>query len=164
MLKLAGSVMIVSAAFFCGFYKAYSLKQRSESLSRTITALAVLESEISYGKRDIKSIFKTIGETQKLPLFADAAEEMSVHNSKTALCRSIDKQAMFLSGTDKSILKLLAENLGMTDTKNQLGAIAHVRSLLEEAQNSALEEYKKNGRFYRSAGILCGLLAVILLY
>lgn len=164
MLKLTGAMLIIISSAFLGFYKAYTLKKRCDSLDKVIAALKTLGSEIAYTKRDIKSVFETIGDTQNLPLFRCTAEKMKVKNCRKALCESIDEQKMYLLGTDNEILKLLAENLGMTDAETQIGAIEHACTRLEDARKNAVLEYEKNSRLYRSTGILCGLLTVILLY
>lgn len=164
MLKLTGAILIIMSSAFLGFYKAYTLKKRCDSLDKLIAALKTLRSEIAYTKRDIKNIFETIGDTQNVQLFHRTAEKMKVQNCKKALCESIDEQKMYLLGTDNEILKILAENLGMTDTETQTGAIEHACIRLEDARKDAIFEYEKNSRLYRSTGILCGLLTVILLY
>lgn len=164
MLKLTGALFIILSSAILGFYKAYTLKQRCDSLDKIIAALKTLKTEISYTKMDIKSIFMSIGDTQNLQLFCCAAEKMDTENCRRALCDSVDEQKMYLLGTDNEVLKILAENLGMTDTETQTGAIEHACIRLEEARKNAGTEYEKNSRLYRSAGILCGLLTVILLY
>ena len=68
-----------------------------------------------------------------------------------------------MSGADKEVLCVLAENLGMTDSVSQIKELRHAKMLLENAAKAAGSEYEKSGKLYRSAGALAGLAAVILL-
>lgn len=164
MLKLTGAVMIVGGGAVWGFLQADKLKKRSEELSKIISALRLLENDISYGKRDIKNALNSIGKIQGVKIFSDAAENMNTNGIKKAFLTALEKEGECLLGTDKEAMKILAENLGMTDSASQISSIRHAIGILEGAQDSAAAEYARSGRLYRNIGVLAGLAAVILLY
>lgn len=163
MLKLTGAVMIVAAAVIWGIMQADRLKKRQQELCRLTSALSLLENEISYGKRDIKNILITVGEIQGAEIFKAAGEYVEECGIKNGFLKAVENKGEFLSGADKEVLCVLAENLGMTDSVSQIKELRHAKMLLENAAKAAGSEYEKSGKLYRSAGALAGLAAVILL-
>lgn len=162
MFKFAGAVLIVCASAVWGFAASERLKKRRCELTRTISALCILENEIMYGKRDIKSVLRTAGELQGLEMFKKGAERTEKVGIRNGLASAVTENNALL-GTDKEILYMLAERLGMTDTEEQVKNIRHAAGLLEAAEKDAEREYGKSGKLYRTGGILAGCAAVILL-
>lgn len=162
MLKLIGSLLVIGASTAVGFALAGKLYKRSHTLEGIIFALRLLETEISYGKRDIKTIMHEIGKSQGIELFTMAANMINDKGIRGAIEDALDSCDTIL-GTDKMPIRVLAENLGMTDTQSQISAIRSARKSLTEAQREAAAEYAKSARLYRNAGALGGIFAVILL-
>lgn len=164
MLRLTGALFIISACGLWGFLKAENMKKRIDNLGKIISALTLLENEITYGKRNIKKAMKSIGDIQNLPLFIHAAEKMDQYSAGEALCNALKTKDTFLLGTDNEILEIMAEDLGKTDTRSQIKSIEYAKCRLESVKKTAEEEYIKSGRLYRSMGILVGTMAVIILF
>ncbi len=162
MLKLTGAVIILIATTIWGFLESDKLKKRYAGIKKIISGLVLLENEVSYGKRDIKTALMSIGEIQDIELFKNAAIYTESSGIKKGFCRALEKEKCIL-GTDKETLRILAENLGMTDSNAQINSIRHTKCLLESAEESAACEYEKSGKLYKSAGLLGGFAAVILL-
>lgn len=163
MLKLIGACLIIGGGTVWGFFEADKLLRRTEKLEQIVFALKLLENEVVYGKRDIKSSLSLIGKNQGPEYLVYAAENIERLGIKTALCESVDKYEKDILGTDKNTLKILWDNLGMTDSASQVKAIRHVKGILEEAKTAAESEYAKTGKLKRSMGFLGGVFAVILL-
>ncbi len=163
MLKLTGAVMIIVSAALWGFMQSDRLKRRRTELTRIISGLTLLENEITYGKRDIKRILISVGEMNELEFFELAGEYVECYGIKDGFLKAVQEKCDMLLGTDKEVLSVLSENLGMTDGGTQIKSIRHAKALLENAEVAASESYEKNGRLYRSAGVLAGLATVILL-
>lgn len=164
MLKLIGAAMIIAAGTAWGFGEADKLKKRSEELEKIVSALELLENDIAYGKRDIKSALCCIGEIQGVTIFRIAAENIEKSGIKGALLQALHEGENYLLGTDKEVLEILSENLGMTDSSTQIKSLRHARGMLMQAKGFADEEYAKSGKLKRNIGVLGGIFAVILLF
>lgn len=164
MLKLMGAAMIIAAGTAWGFGEAYKLKKRSEELEKIVSALELLENDIAYGKRDIKSALYGIGEICGVEIFKKTAESIEKSGIKEALLQALHENGEYLLGTDKEALEILSENLGMTDIATQIKSLRHAGGVLKQAKCSADGEYAKSGKLKRSIGVLGGIFAVILLF
>ncbi len=162
MLKLCGGGLIVLGAAMWGFLKAMHLKKREEELSKIISGLAFLENEIVYEKRDIKYALSAVGKISGCSFFSEAAADIE-QGIAQAVKSAMGKCCENLSGTDKSVLLSLGENLGMSDTCTQVKSILHTKEQLLIFKNQAICDYEKFGKMYKSIGVLSGLAIVILL-
>jgi len=164
MIKLLGTLLIVSSSGALGFLKSQRLKKRSDSLSRLISALVLLETEISYGRKSIKDAFLSIGASENMPFFTLVSEKIGNMSVSDAFSNSIKCCDMCLLGTDNIVLLEFASTLGSLDTASQIKSITHTKELLSIAQKEAYEYYKKYGRFYRNMGLLLGILFSLILF
>lgn len=164
MFKLAGAVMILLSSGWLGIIKSERLRKRTENIEKIISALNLLENEISYGRRDIKTALKSTGDTQRLTLFSEAAELMDSLPAGEALSRAVGNQRLCLIPADCEVLNVLAEKLGMTDCATQIKSIDFARKQLENLAVDSHAVYEKMGRMYRGIGFLAGGLAVIMLF
>lgn len=162
MFRIIGAAMIIFAGSMIGFLKSENLKKRVECLDRIISGLNLLETDISYREKDLAKTLFSIGENHKIGMFISIAKNLSGCGIKTATGKALAEEE-FLLERDKAPIRALAENLGMTDSVTQTGAIKRaVLNLLEEKKN-AQAEYARLGRLYRSCGVLCGILGAIIL-
>jgi len=122
-----------------------------------------LESEISYGKKDIKSILFQIGKCQNLPLFCEISENIANLGVTTSFLTALEKENLFLTETDTEILIDFSKNLGSMDTNSQKKSINHAKNQLKLALDNAKNNYEKLGKLYRNIGFLFGLFFTILL-
>ncbi len=164
MLKLIGAVMIIFGGGFWGISQSAALKKRKDTIEALITALSLLETEISYGKRDIKKILKGIGIAQNLWIFTNISDQLYEMSLSEAFNAAVKNRDTYLSVEDKDILLTMAENLGKTDTQNQFKCISYTKKRLEAARLCAAEDCAGKGHLYRGAGILIGSMAAIILF
>ena len=162
MLKLIGAVIILVSGSVWGFLMSDKLKRKAQELGKIISGLMLLENEIYYGKRDIKTVLSSIGDSQKIEMFKDVSENIEKNGIKLSFSDAIKKNSLLL-GTEKEALTVLSENLGMTDSDTQIKSIRHAKKLLETAKDVADEEYEKSGKLFKSAGVLGSIAVVILL-
>lgn len=162
MLRLIGSFMIIVAGSAIGFLKADSLKKRVEELEKIITGLNLLETDIGYGRKDLKEILIAIGESQGIGLFLEIAKCMDEIGIKKAVCSALLEEES-LKPTDIAPILELGENFGMTDVTSQIKAIKRTVSVLSERKSEAEEEYKRLGKLYREGGVLGGILGAVIL-
>ena len=163
MLKLIGAAMIIATGAFWGYSRSAMLKCRADSLSAIISALNLLESEVSYAKSSIKSALLSSGRACGAEIFTYAAEKVDEIGVGEAFSAAVDNKGTCLSEKDRTQLKLLCQNMGISGASAQLKSIAYVKELMCAARLNAEMEYEKSGRLYRSIGVLAACAAVILL-
>ena len=164
MIKLLGTLLIITASSALGFLRSQRLKKRSDNLSRLISALVLLETEISYGQRSIKDALLSIGISENMPFFSHISEKIGSLSVSDAFSDSIKCCDMCFSGTDNTTLLEFASTLGSLDTSSQIKSIMHTKELLGIAQKESYEYYKKYGRLYRNMGLLLGILFSLILF
>ncbi len=162
MFRLIGAGLIIFAGSMIGFLKSDGLKKRAECLDRIISGLNLLETDISYSETDLYGALFSIGENHKIGMFKTIAKNLSKDGIRVAIDKALGEEE-FLLERDKAPLLALADNLGMTDSVTQTGAINRAVSGLLEGKKNAQEEYAKLGRLYRSCGVLGGILGAIIL-
>ncbi len=167
MIKLAGALCIVLSASYIGFYRAETLRKRLMYLRNIKISLNMLESEISFSQNILERVFKRIdGISNTEGLFLKTSERIGEMGIKMAWNTSVDDVSadMCLKKQDKEALYIFGEGLGMSDKDNQIKNIRHTENMIDSLLNEAEDEYRKNGRLYRSAGFLTGLFAAVILY
>ena len=162
MLRLIGGCMIIIAGTMFGVIKSDALKFRARSLEKIISGLSLLETDISYGKRNLRDSLFAIGKNHGIDFFSKTASVLPVNGIKTALDVALTEENSLLE-KDKAQLRFLGENLGMTDAGSQSAAIKRTILNLEEEKKEATSEYERLGKLYRSAGFLAGMLGAIIL-
>ena len=164
--KLIGAVMIEAACAFMGFYASDRLGKRKKYLGNIISAMSVLETEISFGANRLKRAFEAVDAMiDTRGLFSAAAERLEKEGVRRAWAGAVSekKAELRLDAGDAEVLEMFGGRLGMTDTDEQIKNIAHVKSLLAEREKAAADEYAKSGRLYRSGGVLGGMFLILML-
>ena len=162
MHRIVGAAMIILAGSLLGFLKADSLKRRVQNINRIISGLNLLETEISYERKNLKPVLFSIGERLRIDFFKRMSEEIDKNGIRKALKIALSEEEDLLE-EDKATILDLGENLGMTDRDSQVIAIKRAVSGLCEAKKQAETEYERLGRLYRSTGVLGGILVAIIL-
>lgn len=162
MVKIIGASMTAFAFGYLGFNISMSLKNRMTSLFDIVFSLEMLESEINFSVNKLKKAFER---ADRNGLFKSAAENIDSKGIKKAWQNSVEEHSdrLCLTNSDKDILIMLGNNLGMTDTDDQIKNIKYIKTMLTAQAKQAESEYNRLGKMYRSGGILCGLMAVIIL-
>ena len=163
MHRLVGAVLIILAGSMLGFLKSDSLKKRVDGIGKIITGLGLLQTDISYGRKNLKSALQSIGEHQEIDLFKRIAKEIDKNGIREAVSIALSEDGQYLLEKDKVPVLALAENLGMTDCGNQEIAIKRAMASLDEAKADAEAQYERLGRLYLSSGVLGGILVAIIL-
>lgn len=174
MLKLIGTVIVISAAAAIGWLQSASYAARPKQLRSIIVALQRLETSIVYGHASLDEAFHDLGEQLPSPenrLFVQAAQLMRSHEYMVMTAKEAWETAVHdvmkhtaLKKQDARILQDFGISLGISDREDQRNHIHHAVKRLEQEEQSAREEHSRYGTMYRSLGVLCGLLAVILMY
>ncbi|UHA72870.1 stage III sporulation protein SpoIIIAB [Paenibacillus sp. 481] len=174
MIKLIGATLIIAAAASMGWMKSASYAARPQQLRQMNNALQRLETAIVYGHTPLSAAFTDIGRQLRPPLqllFHAAAKaiESSAAVPRTAREAWHDALKQYGSATalkaeDLRVLVELGYSLGVSDRDEQKKHIRHAIKQLEQEEYTAREEFQRYGTMCRSLGVLCGVLAVILMY
>ena len=165
MLKLAGAAAIFLSCLSIGFIKSYRMKKRCDSLNSLILATERIGAEVSFTRKRLERIFNDTARDFYLPVFSDAAVLMLNLGARHAWCRSLSKYAddMALTANDIKAAKTL-RSIGDFSGDEQQKLIHTTLRLLELSYQDATDRYNKTGKLYRSCGVLCGMLGIILLF
>ena len=166
MIRFIGALMIIAAATFTGAYMNSRLHKRVKYLDSFSAALEYLKAHICFSDFEMeKALMLTDGISDTGGVFRETAESMKADGLKKAWKRAvyINADKMCLKPSDADALASLGERLGLTDAEDQKKNIENVLVSLAVCRAEAKAEYEKNGRLYRSCGVLCGALAVLLL-
>lgn len=165
MLKLFGSLMIGAVCAWYGFVLSDKLKKRMDFLDAFITSLTALETEISFGKYELRTIFKKLDNERLFGFYKRCAEhirETGIHDAWERAAADT-AGAAYLRENDINAISVLGSELGKTDIEGQRKNISRVRELLNICAENAREEYGRLSKVYRSCGVLAGVFVVIVL-
>lgn len=164
MFKLIGGGSVFLSCLVLGLFKSYRMKRRCESLSTLLLCTGRIAAETSFSRKRLERIFAEVSREFNMMIFSDAAIHIPADGVKSAWKNSLQKYAESMALTENDIKS--AERLGSVGDftgEEQQKCIRTVERLLELAQNEARADYERTGKLYRSSGVLCGVLAVILL-
>lgn len=164
MIRLFGAAMVAVSCIFCGYGAAERLRKRKEFLRAFFNSLAVLETEICFGRHDLQSIFLGLDERSLCKLYLDCAEDIPEMGITSAWRKNVEKiyGIGFLKSNDKTAVMSLVPGLGKSDTEGQKKIISAAAGLTERYLCEAEEEYVRLGRVYRGCGILSGAFVILM--
>lgn len=172
MVKLIGSAMVVIAATGYGLWKAASYSERAKELQKLISALQMLETEISYGATPLPEAFRRIGSRihGKIGLLLiDTGESLTRGDGSSAGQILQDKllqwsTQLHLRPEDQEIMFTFGHTLGNSDRLDQIKHIHLACTRLAAEESVARDERERLGKMWRYLGALTGLAAVIIMY
>lgn len=157
--------MIASAPVWLGFAAADRLRRRRDFLVAFGTTLVVLETEIEFGRYELKRIFSRMCDNKNVYGFYDiCSEKIEEKGIKKAWNDAVETVAdtAYLTDMDKDALLALGKELGMSDVSGQKKAIERCAALLSQGAENASGEYYRLARVYRSCGVLAGAFIVLM--
>lgn len=165
MLKFAGAAAVFISCLSIGFMKSHRMKKRCDTLRAMILATERIGAEVSFSKKRLERIFNEAARDFNLPVFSDAAVAMPRVGAKQAWKRSVGKYAddMALTENDIKAVKSLVAIADFGGSEQQR-CIGTTLKLLELSRADAADKFNTTGKLYRSCGVLCGILGVILLF
>jgi|GEM_PF-4522836 len=168
-MKLIGIIMTAGGFSYIGFIKSRKLRMRIRALSAAISALEIMENEISYSKKTVPEILCLLSnEAEDIirPIFEsvlnciDRSDEYTF-SEKWKVCVKDIAPHCFLSKDDIYILLKLSTIIGRYDSEEQVKSISLIVRMLSENMRCAEGEYASKSRIYRALSIAAGLAAVI---
>lgn len=171
MLKIFGSLIVVTATTIMGFYYAGVYKERVKQIRGIQYALNILESEIVYTSTPLIQAFINISERVNEPfkkLFFILSENLKNKNVESVsaafrqACVSLKGQLLF-ENEEIEVLDSFMKSLGTSDVEGQKKNFNITIKKLEYFEKKAEENRKKNERLFKYLGVSCGMLIVIIL-
>lgn len=164
MFKILCACFIIACTSFIGISASDKLKNRADTLKKIEHMFEEMSVLIRY---KAVTVFELIDELKNNSMlskldFLHIIKTDSFHSFSYSWINSIENSNCFLSQRDKELLKSFGERLGSSDIDGQLSSIALYKENFIKLKESAVDEYMKKSRLYRSFGILGGMFIAII--
>lgn len=171
-MKLIGACVVFVSATLIGLFAANAYAQRPREIRQLGIALQLLETEICYGAIALPIALDRVANRVRGPvgqLFKRASSHLSTEDglsTEDSWRRAVEQiwSQTTMKKSEKEILLHLGSVLGKSEKEDQRKHIRLTLTNLQQEELTAREEQQKYEKMCRSLGILCGLLAVILMY
>jgi stage III sporulation protein AB len=172
VFKLIGCILLLLATTGIGFIFANKLATRPKHIRRLIGALAILETEIGYGSRNLAIACQHIGD-RKLEAISELFRQMSLRlttmdGAATYDCLQLAVQDWWstsaMKTSEKEVFLQFCKTLGNSNRHDQLTHLALAKQNLQVEELKAREEQAQYEKMVRTLGVLAGALLIILLY
>lgn len=171
-LQWAGASLVMIGTAAAGFAKAERYRRRPRELRRLASVLRALKADVSFARTPLPEAMsrasdRAAGQPALARLLQDIAQRLETPGMTAAgafeavLADRIPLTA--LSPEDGEILAVFGKTAGLVGSAEQEAAIAAAIQLLEEREREALDDRARFERLYQTAGVLAGILIVILL-
>lgn len=172
ILKLAASVLIVFSGGVFGLTVAHSYGTRPEQLKTLRGALAMLETEITYGLTPLPDALLGVGhhiEGCVGKFFTEVGTLLNQDqgpSSGEAWEQSLEilREEASLTLGDTEILRQFGFSLGVSDRENQIKNLKLIQEQLRNQEAKAERLRDSNQRMWRTMGFLASLAVVFILY
>ena len=130
-----------------GFYKSISLKKQADRIYSLIRSFENIAEYIRLGNFEI------------LPLIEKCFSEELVYvkDNKVVVNKEILDTEIALKTEE------FLENVGMNDKKAEYERAVFYKDILQKEYDTALQNYRQQGRLYNTLGVLCGLFLILFL-
>ncbi len=161
LIKLLGGLIIVGACCFVGFEMSKELSGRVHILKEFITVLEKMHSLISYGKMPLSQLYAEISEDETI--VGRFFKNIEWTGEPSGEWKKELKKLPYITKSDIRVLQMLADNLGKTDSENQLRDIKLAINDLNSALSQAKEIETRDSKMYKSMSFFAGIAVAILL-
>ena len=171
ILRMAGTILIMSATLWFGAYLAAKERYRLKELEELERGILLLQSQIAYLSAPLPEVLESISWKTDGSIgegFQEAAERMAKRDGSSAedIWTEVWQKKTghtLLSAEDMEALLLFGKTLGYLDKEQQEGSIRLFLHYLEGSLEHGKKRLEKNGRLYYGMGGLSGLLLVVTL-
>lgn len=172
LLKLIGTVLILSSGLSFGLAVSQSYVKRMASIQSLLQALDIMEKEISYRMTPIPEILSVLAQNTSQPysilfrnvcmgLKKDPTRNLSVQWQESLL---EIQRPMNLSDDVCTVLRSFADVIGKYEVEEQRRTIFYISDRLKDYLLRAEKEKESKGKVYRTCSIATCILLVILLF
>jgi stage III sporulation protein AB len=172
ILKIIGSLIIIIASSFLGFYFSKDCSRRPQELRTLQAMLKMFENEITFLSNVLAEAFEKISRSntgEVSSFFKKTIDILKEDRSLTAsdaweraIKENITKTS--LNKEDGEILTSFGRMLGSSDLEGQIKNIGLTLTQLNLQEQKAEEARKKYETMYKTLGVLGGLTLIIILF
>lgn len=171
MIKIIGVMIVVFSGICFGFRKAEKEKKRLEQGIALKRMLYLLQGEIRYGFTPLPEAISVIARKTSLeiqPFLLEASRRLSTYEEESFFHVWQESMEEFLTPVilEKNFLgpiQNMGETIGYLDKEMQEKTIGFAIDQLEDEIFQMKDQVIKNCKMYRSLGLSCSLLIVIIL-
>ncbi|MFZ5353565.1 MAG: stage III sporulation protein SpoIIIAB [Bacillota bacterium] len=170
-IKLLGGILIIAASGLFGIALSNKYSCRPKDIRKLRTYLQMLETEIVYGATPLPYAFDSLAakaDREWVCFFSTISRNLiegRYYNVKTAWEDAVDNELseVYLNKEDRELMQSFGNILGSSDTEDQQKHFKLFYRQLEQQEQLADEDRKKNEKMYKSLGFLLGLVIFIIL-
>lgn len=170
MLKLVGSAVVVMCCGIAGMLVAGNYARRPADLRAGLSALQMLETEISYGATPLPEALAEVAQRcdrRVAALFSRAGRELTAGQGITAREAWDTALDQFyphsgLNPADLAVLQGLGHSLGISDREDQLKHLHLTREHLKQEYEKAEKAAARNVKLWNYLGFLAGITVCLI--
>jgi len=170
IMNILGAFIVIGASSLAGIYYGNLETYRMRDLQEIKKGLSILRSQVDYIRAPLHEAMQHISERLSIPAsrIFEMMAELLVHerNSKVAHMweAAIDQHggALYLNEEDIDNIKAFGGILADIDSSLQLANIDLLVNYIDGQVSGLSVSRDKNKKLYRSLGLLCGTLIVII--
>lgn len=170
MLKIAGSILIITVSILYSWRVKAELSEHVEQLVGMKEMFLMLWGEISYTRTPLKEAFLQIAAQGKEPFSSflkKAAVTMEENEESMGIFWSqlveMEAESFLFTEEELGLLKRAGENFGYLDWQMQLKNLELYIGQAEVLIQNAQKELKERQKVYGTLSLMCGLFLIILL-
>lgn len=172
MIKMIGCLIILISSTLIGLEYSKKYTERLNNLIHIQNCIQILETEIVYASNPIPIALKNIYTkgNEKVSFLFEEIREYLLSNTNSNLYDSFsyilekNKDAIFLDNEDIEVIISLARVLGTSDRIDQQKHFKTALTNIDMKQKDAHMNKIKNGKMYKSLGLLFGFALILILY
>ena len=170
MIRLLGAMLLSGGASALGLLAAAQLNRRVQSLRALLSALELLERELSYRLTPMPALLGELTRRSPPPVngfFARCLDGLSTLGERTLSDlwnEALEAVPMYLAEEERQVMRELGGILGRYDGEGQRESLGLARARLGQQLSAAAEERTRLGRVYSVLGLTAGTVLVILLF
>ncbi len=171
LIKLIGGIIIILSSTLIGILLSQKYKSRPVFLKKFRFSMQMLETEVIYGTTPLPYALYSISLKSDYPwkaFFYESYENITDRKFFTmeeAWSDAMDKHLNCgsLNKADKEIIKNIGKVIGKSDREDQKKHFLLLYAQLNQQEERAEDERRKNERMYKSLGFLLGAAIYIIL-
>ncbi len=171
-MKIIGSAIVLFSCTSAGVFMASKDCYRAEDLNEMKRGLMLLKSEISYNSKPLYEALIEISEKLEgtvSEIFEDAGRLLKSRRATSAaeaweMTLADRKSRTFYKKEDMHVFISFGQALGGGDRQCQLSNIEITVDYIDVKSAELMKRHSKDGRLFKSAGVLFGILIVVVLF